>query len=41
MEMARQDLIHEHKIILVTFNMLEKNYKRVKNDIAINYNDFK
>lgn len=39
METARQDLIQEHKAILIALNVIEKMYERVQNDKEIDYED--
>ncbi len=39
METASQDLIHEHKAILIALDVIEKMYERVQNDKELDYKD--
>lgn len=39
MEKTSQDLIHEHKAILIALNVIEKMYERIQNDKEVNYKD--
>jgi hemerythrin-like domain-containing protein len=39
MDTASQDLIHEHKAIIIALNVIEKMYERVQNDKKIDYKD--
>jgi hemerythrin-like domain-containing protein len=39
MKTPSQDLIHEHKAILIALNVIEQMYKRVQNDKEIDYKD--
>ena len=39
MKTPGQDLIHEHKAILIALNVIEQMYKRVQNDKGIDYKD--
>jgi hemerythrin-like domain-containing protein len=39
MEKTSQDLIHEHKSILIALNVIEKMYERIQNDKEVDYKD--
>ena len=41
MESVSQDLIHEHKAILIALNVIEKMYEIFQNNKEIDYNDIK
>jgi len=39
MKTASQDLIHEHKSILIALDVIEKMYERIQNDKELDYKD--
>ena len=39
METASQDLVHEHKAIMVALDVIEKMYEKVGNDNLTDYED--